>query len=157
MRKHTGPARIYESQDEASQGIFNGEVQEGEVVVIRYEGPQGGPGMVEMLSPTSALMGMGLLEKVALITDGRFSGGTRGTCIGHISPEAAAHGPIAALEAGDMVEIDLEKRTLNVQLTKEEIQARLEKLPEFKPNTESSWLKRYSRMVTSANQGAVLL
>ncbi|MEN8241395.1 MAG: dihydroxy-acid dehydratase [Chloroflexota bacterium] len=157
MRQHTGPARIYESQDEAIKGILNREVQEGEVVVIRYEGPQGGPGMQEMLSPTSTIMGMGLGEKVALITDGRFSGGTRGACIGHVSPEAAAHGPIAALEAGDKIEINLDNRTLNVQLSSEEIQTRLEKLPEFKPNTESSWLKRYSRMVTSANQGAVLI
>lgn len=157
MRKHTGPARIFESQDEAIAGILNHQVQEGDVVVIRYEGPQGGPGMQEMLSPTSAIMGMGLGEKVALITDGRFSGGTRGACIGHISPEAAARGPIAALEDGDMIEIDLEKNTLNVNLSSEEIQERLEKLPEFKSTSESSWLKRYSRVVTSANQGAVLI
>jgi len=156
MRKHTGPARIYESQDEAIEGILGKQVQAGDVVVIRYEGPQGGPGMQEMLSPTSAIMGMGLGEKVALITDGRFSGGTRGACIGHISPEAAARGPIAALENGDVIEIDIDQRTLNVQLSDEEIQERLGALPEFKPNSESSWLKRYSRMVSSANQGAVL-
>ncbi len=157
MRQHTGPARIYESQDEAMAGILAHEVQAGDVVVIRYEGPQGGPGMQEMLSPTSAIMGMGLGEKVALITDGRFSGGTRGACIGHISPEAAARGPIAILEAGDMIEIDLDKRTLNVQLSDEEIQARLDKLAEFQPQSDSSWLKRYSRMVSSADQGAVLI
>jgi dihydroxy-acid dehydratase len=157
MRQHKGPARIFESQDDAIRGILNNEVKEGEVVVIRYEGPKGGPGMQEMLSPTSAIMGMGLGEKVALITDGRFSGGTRGACIGHISPEAAARGPIAALEKGDLIEIDLEKLSINVKLTDDEIQNRLEKLPEFIPTTESSWLKRYSRVVTSANQGAVLI
>ncbi len=157
MHQHTGPARIYESQEEAIRGIMNREVQEGDVVVIRYEGPQGGPGMQEMLSPTSAIMGMGLGEKVALLTDGRFSGGTRGACIGHISPEAAARGPIAALKNGDLIEIDLDKRSLNVRLSVEQIQARLEQLPDFKSKTESSWLNRYSRMVSSANQGAVLI
>jgi dihydroxy-acid dehydratase len=156
MRQHTGPARIYESQEEALEGILNQEVQSGEVVVIRYEGPRGGPGMQEMLSPTSAIMGMGLGEEVALITDGRFSGGTRGACIGHVSPEAAARGPIAALEPGDMIEIDIDNRTINVQLSDDEIQARLDKLPEFKPRTNSSWLSRYSRFVSSADRGAVL-
>ena len=124
MRQHSGPARIYESQDEALRGIYNKEVQPGEVVVIRYEGPAGGPGMQEMLSPTSAIMGMGLGDQVALITDGRFSGGTRGACIGHVSPEAAARGPIAALQPGDVIEIDLDARTLNVKLSDEEIEAR---------------------------------
>ena len=157
MRAHSGPARIYESQDEAIAGILNHEVEAGDVVVIRYEGPQGGPGMQEMLSPTSAIMGMGLGEKVALITDGRFSGGTRGACIGHISPEAAAKGPIAAIEEGDIIEIDLEMRSINVKLSDQEIEARLLALPEFQSNIKSSWLKRYSRMVSSANQGAVLL
>jgi dihydroxy-acid dehydratase len=156
MRQHSGPARIYESQDEAIAGILNHEVQPGEVVVIRYEGPSGGPGMQEMLSPTSAIMGMGLAEQVALITDGRFSGGTRGACFGHVSPEAAARGPIAALENGDIIEYDLDTRSINVHLDPETIQARLEALPEFESRTTSSWLKRYSRMVTSANQGAVL-
>ncbi|MBA3075264.1 MAG: dihydroxy-acid dehydratase, partial [Anaerolineae bacterium] len=107
MKKFSGPARIYDSQDSALAGIMAGEVKAGEVVVIRYEGPKGGPGMQEMLSPTSALMGMGLGDKVALITDGRFSGGTRGACIGHVSPEAAARGPIAAIQAGDIVELDI--------------------------------------------------
>lgn len=157
MKNHSGPARIYESQDEALEGIFNHEVQEGDVVVIRYEGPQGGPGMQEMLSPTSAIMGMGLGEKVALITDGRFSGGTRGACIGHVSPEAAARGPIAALENGDKITFDLVTRTLNVDLSDEEIQKRLDALPEFIVKTKSSWLDRYSRMVTSASKGAVLV
>jgi len=157
MRKHTGPARIFDSQDEANKGILNHEVEEGDVIVIRYEGPQGGPGMQEMLSPTSAIMGMGLGEKVALITDGRFSGGTRGACIGHISPEAAARGPIAALENGDIIEIDIDNNILHVKLSDEEIQERIEKLPEFKSNSDSPWLKRYSRFVTSANKGAVLI
>jgi dihydroxy-acid dehydratase len=156
MQKFFGPARIYESQDSAQSGIMAGEVQAGEVVVIRYEGPKGGPGMQEMLSPTSAIMGMGLGDKVALITDGRFSGGTRGACIGHVSPEAAARGPIAALEPGDIIEIDLEARSLNVRLSDEEIQSRLAALPDFEPSVQSRWLRRYSRMVTSADTGAVL-
>lgn len=156
MRCHSGPARIYESQEAAMAGILNKEVQPEDVVVIRYEGPRGGPGMQEMLSPTSAIMGMGLGEQVALITDGRFSGGTRGACIGHISPEAAAGGPIAALEDGDIIEIDLDARSLNVKLSDETIQARLAALPPFEPRTESSWLRRYARMVTSASHGAVL-
>ncbi len=156
MRKFAGPVRIYESQDEAMTGILAGEVKAGEVVVIRYEGPRGGPGMQEMLSPTSAIMGMGLGEKVALITDGRFSGGTRGACIGHVSPEAAAGGPIAALEPGDIVELDLENRTLSVRLSPDEIEARLAALPAFKPRTTSRWLQRYAHFVTSADTGAVL-
>ena len=139
------------------EGILNHQVQVGEVVVIRYEGPQGGPGMQEMLSPTSAIMGMGLGEQVALITDGRFSGGTRGVSIGHISPEAAARGPLAALQNGDEIEIDLEARSLDVAMSEETIQERLAALPPFEVRTESSWLRRYSRMVTSASSGAVLV
>jgi dihydroxy-acid dehydratase len=156
MRSHRGPARIFESQEEAMKGILNHEVQEGDVVVIRYEGPKGGPGMQEMLSPTSAIVGMGLGEKVALITDGRFSGGTRGACIGHISPEAAARGPLAALQNGDEIYFDLDTKTLNVDLSEEEITKRLKALPPFKSNTKSSWLRRYSRSVSSANYGAIL-
>ena len=156
MRRFSGPARIYESQDDALRGILAHEVQPGEVVVIRYEGPRGGPGMQEMLSPTSAIMGLGLGEKVALITDGRFSGGTRGACIGHVSPEAAAGGPIAALQPGDIVEIDLDAQTLQVRLSDEEIQRRLAALPPFQPRTTSKWLRRYAQFVTSADTGAVL-
>ncbi len=156
MMKFSGPARIYESQDEAIRGILAREVQPGDVVVVRYEGPKGGPGMQEMLSPTSAIMGQGLGDKVALITDGRFSGGTRGACIGHVSPEAAAGGPIAALEHGDIVEIDLNARTLNVRLGEEEIQKRLAALPPFQSKATSKWLKRYSYFVTSADTGAIL-
>ena len=137
-------------------GIMSGQVEAGDVVVIRYEGPRGGPGMQEMLSPTSALMGMGLGDKVALITDGRFSGGTRGACIGHVSPEAAARGPIAALRQGDTIDIDLQARSLNVRLTEEEISRRITSLPPFQPRTTSKWLKRYAHFVTSADTGAVL-
>lgn len=157
MRRHTGPARVYESQEQALEGILNREPQPGDVVVIRYEGPRGGPGMQEMLSPTSAIMGMGLGESVALVTDGRFSGGTRGACIGHVSPEAAADGPIASLRDGDLIEIDLDARQLNVRLDDETIQRRLAELPPFEVKNNSAWLRRYSRMVTSASQGAVLL
>ncbi|MBN1122114.1 MAG: dihydroxy-acid dehydratase [Anaerolineae bacterium] len=157
MRKFSGPARIYESQDEAIRGIYDGEVQAGEVVVIRYEGPAGGPGMQEMLSPTSAIMGLGLGDKVALITDGRFSGGTRGACVGHVSPEAAARGPIAAVQRGDIISIDLDARTLNIELSDEEIQARLDALPPFETKATSKWLRRYSKMVTSASTGAILV
>jgi len=156
MLVHSGPARIYESQETALSGIMNHEVQSGDVVVIRYEGPKGGPGMPEMLSPTSAIMGMGLGDKVALITDGRFSGGTRGACIGHISPEAAERGPIAALENGDTIHVNIPEKSLNAELTDEEIQSRLDALSEFKPKITNGYLGRYARMVTSANTGAVL-
>ena len=156
MLVHSGPARIYESQEEALIGILNREVQPGDVVVIRYEGPKGGPGMPEMLSPTSAIMGMGLGDKVALITDGRFSGGTRGACIGHISPEAAVCGPIAALQEGDTIHVNIPEKSLNVELTDEEIRLRLEALPKFEPKITHGYLGRYARMVTSANTGAIL-
>jgi dihydroxy-acid dehydratase len=156
MMKFEGPAVIFESQEESMAGILGGKVKAGDCVIVRYEGPKGGPGMQEMLSPTSAIMGMGLGDKVALITDGRFSGGTRGACIGHVSPEAAAHGPIAALQPGDVIEIDLMARTLNVRLSNEEIEDRLQALPTFQSKTTSKWLKRYSYFVTSADTGAVL-
>ena len=156
MMTHTGPARLYESQEAAVAGIRSGEVQEGDVVTIRYEGPQGGPGMPEMLAPTSAIMGMGLGSKVALITDGRFSGGTRGACVGHISPEAADQGPIAAVREGDRITIDIPNRSISVDLSDEEIAERLAALPAFEPKIRSGYLSRYSRMVTSANTGAVL-
>ncbi len=156
MMKFSGPARIYESQDEALAGILAGDVQAGEVVVIRYEGPKGGPGMQEMLSPTSAIMGQGLGDKVALITDGRFSGGTRGACIGHVSPEAAAGGSVGALQAGDMIDIDLTARRLEVRLSEAELSQRLSELPPFQSTIKSKWLKRYSYFVTSADTGAVL-
>ena len=156
MMQHRGPARVYEDHDSACAAILNGEVQAGDVVVIRYEGPKGGPGMQEMLAPTSNIVGMGLGESVALITDGRFSGGTRGACIGHVSPEAAAGGPIGAVEDGDMIVLDLEARTLNIELSDEVLAARLAKVPPHAHNVPSKWLRRYAAMVTSANTGAVL-
>ena len=157
MRQFRGPAVIFNSQEEAMAGIMGGKVKAGDVVVVRYEGPRGGPGMQEMLSPTSAIMGMGLGEKVALITDGRFSGGTRGACIGHVSPEAAARGPIAALEDGDMISIDLATHRLDVELPTETIQRRLDSLPEFQTKATSKWLRRYAYFVSSADTGAVLM
>ena len=156
MLKHRGPARIYESQEDAVKGIMNGDIQAGDVVVIRYEGPKGGPGMPEMLSPTSAIMGMGLGSKVALITDGRFSGGTRGACIGHISPEAASGGPIAVIQNGDFIKIDINERSINLEISKKEINNRLACLSEFELKIKKGYLGRYARMVTSANRGAVL-
>ena len=156
MLKHTGPARIYESQEDAVEGIMNSEVQDGDVVVIRYEGPKGGPGMPEMLSPTSAIMGMGLGSKVALITDGRFSGGTRGACVGHISPEAASGGPIAVIQDGDFIKIDIKDRSINLEISKKEFKNRLKNLPKFELKIKNGYLGRYARMVTSANRGAVL-
>lgn len=156
MLKHKGPALIYESQDQAVESILNNKVKPGDVVVIRYEGPKGGPGMPEMLSPTSAIMGMGLGSSVALITDGRFSGGTRGACIGHISPEAASGGPIAIINNGDLIEIDINEKTINLLVPKKEIERRLSKLPKFELKIKKGYLGRYSKMVTSANKGAVL-
>ncbi|AFN73484.1 dihydroxy-acid dehydratase [Melioribacter roseus P3M-2] len=156
MLVHRGPAVIFDSQDEALEGIRNGKIKAGDVVVIRYEGPKGGPGMPEMLAPTSEIMGMGLGDKVALITDGRFSGGTRGACIGHISPEAAVRGPIAALRNGDIISIDIPNYKLNVELSQEEIERRLAELPPFEPKIRKGYLARYSKMVTSANTGAIL-
>jgi dihydroxy-acid dehydratase len=156
MKVFSGPAKIFESQDDAASGILNGDVKAGDVVVIRFEGPKGGPGMPEMLSPTSNIMGMGLGDSVALITDGRFSGGTRGACIGHVSPEAAEGGPIAALQNGDIIRLDIPNKSLNVDLTKEEIEARLNNLPVFSPKIKTGYLARYAKMVSSANTGAIL-
>lgn len=156
MQRFRGPAHIFESEEDSMRGILAGEVKAGEVVVVRYEGPRGGPGMQEMLSPTSAIMGMGLGDKVALITDGRFSGGTRGACIGHVSPEAASGGPIAALRDGDIIAIDLPNYRLDVELGEAEIRARLNAQPPKSREIKSKWLRRYASMVTSANMGAVL-
>ncbi len=157
MRHHCGPARIFESEEAASAGILNGLVQPGDVVVIRYEGPRGGPGMQEMLGPTAQLQGMGLGDSVALVTDGRFSGGSRGVSIGHISPEAAAGGPLAAVQPGDLIEIDLDRRTLDLLVEPAEVQRRLATLPDFAPDIPSRWLRRYARLVSSASTGAVFL
>ncbi|MCC6125736.1 MAG: dihydroxy-acid dehydratase [Pirellulales bacterium] len=156
MLKHTGPAVIFDSEVEAYEGIVNGKVKAGDVVVIRYEGPRGGPGMVEMLAPTTAIKGMKLDDSVALITDGRFSGGTAGACIGHISPEAAAGGPIALLEPGDIVEIDIPGRKLNVRLSEEELARRAKNLKSRPPRISSGYLSKYASMATSADTGAVL-
>ena len=156
MMKHTGPAKVYDCQDDAIKGIMEDDVKAGDVVVIRYEGPKGGPGMPEMLSPTSAIMGRGLGESVALITDGRFSGGSRGACIGHISPEAAEKGPIAALENGDIITIDIPNRSISVALPEEVIAGRLALLKPFVPKITKGYLARYAQLVTSANTGAIL-
>jgi dihydroxy-acid dehydratase len=156
MRKFTGTAVCFDSQQEAIAGITGGKVKEGDVVVIRYEGPKGGPGMQEMLAPTSLIAGMGLGDKVALITDGRFSGATRGASIGHISPEAAEGGMIALLKDGDIIDIDVDAYSLNVRLDDEEIEKRK---AQFKPKVkelESSWLKQYRQLVTNASNGAIL-
>ncbi|MEK6815692.1 MAG: dihydroxy-acid dehydratase [Nitrospirota bacterium] len=156
MMKFEGTAVIFESQEEANAGILAGKVKAGDVVVIRYEGPKGGPGMVEMLAPTANIVGMGLGESVALVTDGRFSGGTRGACIGHVSPEAAEGGPIALLRNGDTIRIDLERRTLDVDVSEDEMNARREYWKPPAPRVVSGWLARYAKMVTSGSTGAVL-
>ncbi|MEJ5357193.1 MAG: dihydroxy-acid dehydratase [Desulfobacterales bacterium] len=155
MLDHTGPARIFDSEEEAFRAITGGRIRKGDVVVVRYEGPRGGPGMQEMLSPTAALAGMGLDKDVALITDGRFSGASRGSAVGHISPEAAARGPIAALEEGDLVHIDIPGRRLEVKLSAREIRRRLAALPPFEPKVRTGYLARYAQLVSSAAQGAV--
>jgi dihydroxy-acid dehydratase len=156
MLRHEGPAVIFESQEEACDGILGGKVKAGDVVVIRNEGPKGGPGMQEMLSPTSYIKGMGLAESCALITDGRFSGGTAGACIGHISPEAAAGGPIGLLRNGDRIRIDIPAHTLDVQLPQEELDKRSEQYVPAEPRFTRGWLARYTAMATSASSGAVL-
>ena len=149
-----GPAVIYESQEAAMSGILKGTVKDGDVVVIRFEGPRGGPGMQEMLSPTAAIAGAGI--RAALITDGRFSGGTRGLCVGHISPEAASKGPIAVIQAGDRIHIDARGRRIDLMVEPAELKKRLQNLPAFEPKVKRGWLARYLAHVTSADKGAVL-
>ena len=156
MKRFEGRAKVFDSEETGMAAIMGGKILPGDVIVIRYEGPKGGPGMREMLSPTSVLMGLGLGEVVALITDGRFSGGTRGPCIGHISPEAMEGGPIAILQDGDLISIDIRQRTLQVKLGDREIQDRLSKWKPPRPKVTEGWLARYSKLVTSANTGAVL-
>ena len=156
MYKHQGPARVFDSEEESIKAILSGDIKEGDVVVIRYEGPAGGPGMREMLSPTSAICGMGLDDSVALITDGRFSGGSRGPCIGHISPEAMAGGPIAIIEDGDIISIDMIAKKIELKLSDEEIKERLSKWEKPEPKVKKGYLARYSRLVSSADEGAVL-
>ena len=156
MRRFTGKAICFDSQDEAAAGILAGKVREGHFVVIRYEGPKGGPGMQEMLGPTSLIMGMGLGEKVALVTDGRFSGATRGACVGHVSPEAAEGGPIGLVQDGDAITIDVEARTLAIDVPDAELARRRESFRPRRKDVRSSWLRRYAHLVTNAAKGAVL-
>ena len=156
MLKHSGPARVFDSEDEAIDAIYNGKIHEGDVVVIRYEGPKGGPGMREMLNPTSALAGMKLDTTVALITEGRFSGASRGASIGHVSPEAADGGPIGLIREGDIINIDIPNAGINVELSDEELARRKAAFVPREPNIKSGWLARYARLVSSANTGAVL-
>jgi dihydroxy-acid dehydratase len=154
--KFIGRARVFNREEEAMQAILNRKIKKGDCIVVRYEGPAGGPGMREMLAPTSAIVGMGLAESVALITDGRFSGGTKGPCIGHISPEASAGGPIAILKDGDIISIDIPNRKLEVKLSKQEIERRFKNWKPILPKIKTGYLARYSKLVSSADKGAIL-
>ena len=156
MMVHEGPARVFDCEEDAIKAIKGGDIVPGDVVVIRYEGPKGGPGMREMLNPTSAIAGMGLGDFVALITDGRFSGASRGASIGHVSPEAAVGGPIALIEEGDIIKIDIPNNSLNVDVTDEELAKRKEKWQPREPKITDGYLRRYAALVTSGNRGAVL-
>ena len=156
MLVHEGPARVFECEDDAIKAIKGGDIHPGDVVVIRYVGPKGGPGMPEMLNPTSAIAGMGLGSSVALITDGRFSGASRGASIGHVSPEAAVGGPVALIEEGDIIEIDIPNLKLNARISDEEFARRKEKWQPREPEVTTGYLARYAAMVTSGNRGAVL-
>ena len=156
MMKFTGRARVFNREEEAMQAIMNNKIVKGDCVVIRYEGPSGGPGMREMLAPTAAIVGLGLSDSVALITDGRFSGGTKGPCIGHISPEASAGGPIAILKDGDTIVIDIPNRKLEVKLSKAQIEKRFKSWKSVEPKIKTGYLSRYSRLVSSADKGAIL-
>ena len=156
MLKHSGPARVFDCEDDAIKAIYNGDIHAGDVVVIRYEGPKGGPGMREMLNPTSALAGMKLDKCVALITDGRFSGASRGASIGHVAPEAADGGEIALIKEGDIIDIDIPANSVNVRVDEVKLQARRVDLKEKEPNIKTGWLSRYSRLVTGADKGAIL-
>jgi len=156
MMKFTGKARVFNREEEAMRAILNKKIKAGDVIVIRYEGPSGGPGMREMLAPTSAIVGMGLADSVALITDGRFSGGTKGPCIGHISPEASAGGPIAILKDSDTITIDIPDRKLEVKLSKSEIEKRFKGWKPIAPKIKTGYLARYSKLVSSADKGAIL-
>ena len=156
MLKFKGKAKVFNSEEAGMKAILAGKITSGDVVIIRYEGPKGGPGMREMLSPTSAIAGMGLANSVALITDGRFSGGTRGPCIGHVSPEAMEGGPIGIVKDGDEISIDITKRKLDLLLSKKEIEHRLKKQKPLKPKITKGWLARYASSVTSASTGAIM-
>jgi dihydroxy-acid dehydratase len=154
-RVYRGPARVFDSEDAATEAILAKDFCQGDVIVIRYEGPKGGPGMREMLTATSVLSGMGMDGEVALLTDGRFSGASRGVAVGHISPEAAARGPIAAIHDGDMVLIDMENHILELQVEQAEIERRLAALPPWTCSVDGGYLRRYAELVTSANTGGV--
>jgi dihydroxy-acid dehydratase len=156
MLKHTGPAVVFNSEEEASAAIWDKKIKKGDIIVIRYEGPKGGPGMREMLSPTSSIAGMGLDKDVALITDGRFSGASRGASIGHVSPEAMSGGLIGLLKDGDIIHIDIPGRKLAVELSDTEIETRRAEYVKPDPKVKSGYLARYAKLVTSANTGAVL-
>ncbi|MCM8791712.1 MAG: dihydroxy-acid dehydratase [Candidatus Omnitrophica bacterium] len=157
MLRFIGKARVFNQEEEAMKAILDKKIKKGEVIVIRYEGPSGGPGMREMLAPTSAIVGMGLDQDVALITDGRFSGGTKGPCIGHVSPEASCGGPIAILKDGDIIEIDIPKRKLEIKLSKQEIEERFRDYKPIPPKIKTGYLARYSKLVSSADKGAILI
>ena len=157
MLRHRGPAKVFDSEEEAQNALMQGEIEKGDVIVIRYEGPKGGPGMREMLSPTATVAGLGLDKDVALLTDGRFSGATRGASIGHVSPEAAEGGPIAVVQNGDIINIDIPNCKLEVELSTEEISARLKKWQQPEAKVKTGYLARYAKNVTSASSGAVLL
>lgn len=156
MLVHKGPARVFDSEDAAIEAIYGGKIQKGDVVVIRYEGPKGGPGMREMLGPTSAIAGMGLDKDVALLTDGRFSGATKGASMGHVSPEAMEGGPIAAVNEGDIISIDIPAGKLEVEISEDEIKSRMQKWTAPEPKITTGYLGRYARMVSSASTGAIL-
>lgn len=156
MLCHEGPARVFNSEEDATHAIMNNKINKGEVIVIRYEGPMGGPGMREMLTPTSAIAGMGLDAHVALITDGRFSGGTRGAAIGHVSPEAMQKGPIAVIQEGDLISIDIPDKRITLKISNQEIEDRLSKWTAPEPKINSGYMARYARMVSSASKGAVI-
>jgi dihydroxy-acid dehydratase len=156
MKTFTGKARVFESEESTMKALLKKDIKAGEVIVIRYEGPRGGPGMREMLAPTATVIGLGMSEKIALITDGRFSGGTRGPCIGHVSPEAMEGGPIAIIQDGDKITIDIPRRKLHLDLSDGEIKKRLSHWKPPAPKIKTGWLARYSRNVTSASTGAVM-
>jgi dihydroxy-acid dehydratase len=155
LLEHSGPARVFDSEEAATEAIVAGRIKEGDVIVVRYEGPQGGPGMREMLNPTAIIAGMGMADRVVLITDGRFSGGSRGAAIGHISPEAMQGGAIALIEEGDIIELDIEKRRINLAVPEDELGRRRSAWTQPQPKVTEGYLAEYARRVTSASRGAV--
>ncbi len=157
IMSHRGPARVFDSEETALESIRNRSIKKGDVIVIRYEGPKGGPGMREMLAPTAAIMGLDLDKDVALLTDGRFSGGTRGACVGHISPEAAMGGPIALVEEGDAIEIDIPRKRVSLEVAEKTLQERARKWKEPPPKIKRGYLRRYAKLVSSATSGATLI